>query len=161
MGELCNVHTVQYLHCVGIRPDLQGVEVIEVARDVVLWILAVIGQAAEQEHLEGDTAGVQWDTTGEILYTWSTILGVLLGVPYGVSYKYVTLFPMSVKLCPSLGQGCGPFRGGFGFNFFHSHLSVECGIVVCRCGIIVCRCGIIVCRCEIIASRCGIVVCRY
>ena len=29
---------------------------------------------------------------------------------------------MSVKLWPSLGHGWGPFRGGFGFNFFHSHL---------------------------------------
>ena len=29
---------------------------------------------------------------------------------------------MRVKLWPSLGHGWGPFRGGFGFNFFHSHL---------------------------------------
>ena len=54
---VCNVHRAQYLHCVGVRPDLQGVEVVEVARDVVLGILTVIGQAAKQEHLEDDTAG--------------------------------------------------------------------------------------------------------
>merc|ERR1719435_170424 len=33
-----------------------------------------------------------------------------------------TLLPMRVKLWPRRGQGWGPFLGGFGFSFFHSHL---------------------------------------
>ena len=32
------------------------------------------------------------------------------------------LRPTSVKLCPSLGQGDGPFGGWFGYKCFHSHL---------------------------------------
>ena len=40
------------LHHVAVGPYLQCVEVVQVARDVVLGVLAVVGQTTEQEHLQ-------------------------------------------------------------------------------------------------------------
>ena len=39
------------LHRVRVRPDLQGVEVVQVAGDVVLGIFAVVGETAKEENL--------------------------------------------------------------------------------------------------------------
>ena len=102
------------LHCVRVWANLKCVEVVQVAWDVVLWILAVVCQATKEKHLERKEGSRQRR-------------GGRVNLNTDHQFK-TTLFPMRVKLWPSLGQGCGPFRGGFGFNFFHSHLKEKADI---------------------------------
>ena len=40
------------LHCVRVRANLEGVEVVQVTWDVVLRVLAVVCQAAKEKHLD-------------------------------------------------------------------------------------------------------------
>ena len=39
------------LHCVRVGTDLQCVEIVQVPRDVVLGVLAIVGQATKEKHL--------------------------------------------------------------------------------------------------------------
>ncbi len=82
-------------------------------RNIIFWIFAVIRQAPKQV----DSVAQNGETvTCEGSYNcfrqlWSVVI-----------HGHTTKIAIYLSGLPSLGQGGGPFLGGFGFSLFHSHL---------------------------------------